>query len=423
MGFYEMSLSRLRTGRFDHVRINSPLRQPVYILQFFGFCLEHFDKGITDNFPLLFRVIDTGKPGEKQFLGISTDHMHAHVLTEGGHHLIAFFQAQQAVIDEDTGQLIAYRFVKQCRHHRRIDATGKPQQHLIGSYPGSNFSDGIFNNIDGCPQGITVADLAHKPFQNSQPLQSMSYLRVKLNPIERTCFVGHGRDGCARRGRYNFKIGRHCDDLVTMTHPYIQLGLARIRNPVFDTIEQSIDRSNIDPGEAKFRFSRRLYFAAKVLGHGLHAVADTKNWHPGCIHIGRWPWRFGPIVRFGTTGKYNALGCKALERICIGGIVPDFTIDPQLANASRDELSVLGTKIQNQNLLAVNISGCHLLPYLGSFGRFSYWTDAKRMSHWLREARQKRFEKRSVHVVREHFLIAFNEASRCQGLIPSYETR
>ena len=54
---------------------------------------------------------------QETFLGIDANHPDAHVLGEGGHHLIAFIEAQQAVIDEYAGKLIADGAMQQGRHH------------------------------------------------------------------------------------------------------------------------------------------------------------------------------------------------------------------------------------------------------------------------------------------------------------------
>src|SRR3546814_4402663 len=60
----------------------------------------------------------------------SSDLLHAEMIGEDLHDLIAFVMAQQTMIDEHAGQLRADRLVQQRRDHRRIDTAGKPEQHV-----------------------------------------------------------------------------------------------------------------------------------------------------------------------------------------------------------------------------------------------------------------------------------------------------
>jgi hypothetical protein len=50
--------------------------------------------------------------------GIDVHHLDAEIAGKGLHHLLGFVQAQQAVIDEDAGQLVADRAVDQRRGDR-----------------------------------------------------------------------------------------------------------------------------------------------------------------------------------------------------------------------------------------------------------------------------------------------------------------
>ena len=67
----------------------------------------------TNDLALLFRVGDAGQAAEEQVFGVGADDLDAHVLGEHGHDLITFLMTQQAVIDEDAGQLVANGLVQQ----------------------------------------------------------------------------------------------------------------------------------------------------------------------------------------------------------------------------------------------------------------------------------------------------------------------
>ena len=63
--------------------------------------------------------------------GIDMDDLHAQVVGEGLHHLLGFVQAQQAVVHEHAGQLVADGAMDQRRRHRGIHAAGQPEDHFV----------------------------------------------------------------------------------------------------------------------------------------------------------------------------------------------------------------------------------------------------------------------------------------------------
>jgi hypothetical protein len=62
--------------------------------------------------------------------GVDMHDAHAEVAGKGAHHLLGLVEAQQAVIDEDAGQLVADRTVDQRRRHRGIDAARQTENRL-----------------------------------------------------------------------------------------------------------------------------------------------------------------------------------------------------------------------------------------------------------------------------------------------------
>ena len=48
--------------------------------------------------------------------------------------IVAFVQAQQAVVDEHAGELVADGAVDQRRDHRRIDAARQAEDHLLAAH-------------------------------------------------------------------------------------------------------------------------------------------------------------------------------------------------------------------------------------------------------------------------------------------------
>ena len=97
--------------------------------------LEHFDEQPADDLALALGIGLALQRLEKALLCVDADDAHAHVLRERLHDLIAFVEAQQAVIDEYAGELIADRPMQQRADDGRIDAAGQAEQHAIAARP------------------------------------------------------------------------------------------------------------------------------------------------------------------------------------------------------------------------------------------------------------------------------------------------
>src|SRR4029077_12195280 len=101
--------------------------------------------------------------------------------------------------------------------------------------------------------------------------------------------------------------------------------------------------------------ARGRYAAAELLRHGLHAVADAQYRHAEFKHGLRRARRILIGHRFGTTGEDDATGAEGAH---LGlGDVPgvDLAVHPELAHAARDQLGVLGTEVEDQNAVRMNV--------------------------------------------------------------------
>ncbi len=71
------------------------------------------------------------KLAQEQFGFVGVDQRDVVVVAEHGDDFVGLVLAQQAVIDEDAGQLIADGFVDQDRGDRAVDAAGQAADHLL----------------------------------------------------------------------------------------------------------------------------------------------------------------------------------------------------------------------------------------------------------------------------------------------------
>lgn len=97
------------------------------------FCvfLEHIDKELADDLALGLGVRDTVELAQEQLLLVSVDQRHVVVVAEHGDDLFGLTLAQQTVVNEDAGQLIANGFVNQHGGDGGVHAAGKATDHLL----------------------------------------------------------------------------------------------------------------------------------------------------------------------------------------------------------------------------------------------------------------------------------------------------
>jgi len=141
------------------------------------------------------------------------------------------------VVDKHTGELVADRAVQQGCRHRRIDAAGQAQDHVLGADLLANFGDCFVDIIAHLPVGARAADIEYETAQQSCALHCVRDFRMELRGIETARFVGHARDR-ARWGRqHQLETFRHRGDFVTMAHPHLEHAVAFAATEVLDPFE------------------------------------------------------------------------------------------------------------------------------------------------------------------------------------------
>jgi hypothetical protein len=78
-----------------------------------GFFVKYLYECTPDDLPLLLRVSYACQRSQEALFGIDADNAHAQVLGERTHDLVAFAEAEQAMIDEYTHELLADRTMKE----------------------------------------------------------------------------------------------------------------------------------------------------------------------------------------------------------------------------------------------------------------------------------------------------------------------
>ncbi len=107
----------------DDVGVQRPLDEEAGVAGVLaGRVLEGADELGTDDLALLLGVAHAGEPFEEPVSGLDGDQARLGVDAEGLLDLLGLTLAQQAVVDEDAGQLVADGGVDERRRDRRVDA-------------------------------------------------------------------------------------------------------------------------------------------------------------------------------------------------------------------------------------------------------------------------------------------------------------
>ena len=106
---------------------------------------------------------------------------------------------------------------------------------------------------------------------------------------------------------------------------------------------------------AIFMLIRVFDHTTQLRRHGLHAVADTQHRYTTVKHDLRCLRRITSGNRFRPAGQDKAHGFKRTDILDIHIVGIDLTIHAEFAHASCNQLGVLGTEIQDQEPVSMNV--------------------------------------------------------------------
>jgi len=357
VGLDHVGLAALGASRLDHVGVDGALGEVLDVVQFVGLGIEHVNEGAADDLAFFLRVGLAGQVIQELFFSVGADHFDAHVLGEHGHHLLAFVQAQQAVVDEHAGQLVADGLVQQRGNHGGVNAARQAEQDVVGTDLCTDLGDGVFSNFRRGPQGFTLADVEDEARQDAAALLGVGHFRVELHAVVATLVVEHAGNRAARGAGQDVEVLRHPGDLVTVAHPHVEAEQAVGVDVVFDAVKQAALADHVDTGVTEFTQLGTFNLAAQLLGHGLHAVADTEDGHAQVEYGLRATRAVGFVHGLRATGKDDAFRCEFADRFVVHVERMQFAVHTDFTHAASDQLGVLGTEIEDQDTVGVNVEG------------------------------------------------------------------
>ena len=226
------ALPVLRAGRLDDVRIDRALREELHAVELVRLPRRTPRRTVR---PMILRLasgsVDALRAPRGSARSASTRITRTpRCCGERRHDLVAFVEAQQAVIDEHADELLADRPVQQRGDHGGIDAAGQAEQHLARADLRAHARDRILDDVADAPQRLAAADLAHEALQDARALRRVRDLGMELHAVE----APRARRPCRRGASWPWtamstEAGRQRVDAVAVAHPHIEQPRGRRR--------------------------------------------------------------------------------------------------------------------------------------------------------------------------------------------------
>ena len=197
----------------------------------------------------------------------------------------------------------------------------------------------------------------HEAFDNALPLTGMGHFRMELQAVKMPFLIGYAGNRRAVGRGHQFETLGHLDDPVTVAHPDIQQTIAFRTGVVLNIAQQRGVATRPHLGIAILMMIGIFHLPSQLGRHGLHAVTDPQYRHAQLEHHwwGLWGFRGGDGFR--ATGKNNRLGGKRADFRLVQIPAVKLTIDPRFPHATGNQLGVLGTKIEDQDAICMDIRG------------------------------------------------------------------
>ena len=322
------------------------MRQEVGAAELLRLGVEHVDEQPADGLALLLRVLDAFERLEERVLGVDVHQRDVVAVAEQRHDLLRLGEPQQAVIDEDAGELLADRLVNEHGGDRRVDAARQSADHPALAHLLADLLDRLVLEGAHGPVAGKAGDLAHEIAQQGRAVRRVHHFEMELRGVELARVVADDGDRRVGRDAEHLEAFRQLGDAVAMAHPD-RIFLALLP----DAFENRAVGDDLHFGAAEFAMVPALYSASELRRHRLLAVADAEHRHAGVID--RLRRQRGVLVEHG--GWPARQDHRLRLHVAEGGlgllVGHDLAIDLFLAHPARDQLGHLRAEIDDQDLV------------------------------------------------------------------------
>jgi len=258
--------------------------------------------------------------------------------------------AQQAVVDEDAGQLVADRTMDQRRGDARVHATRQPADDPAVTDLLADPLDGVFDEGIHRPAGASAADAERKIPQHRGSAVGVYDLRVKLNSPDRTIPIAHGRK------RRTITRGERLEALGQAEHPVAVAHPGHALDAAFEVRKERIVALDLQQRASIFVIVRCFDEPTEVMREKLKAVTDAEH-RASDVENCQVEVRCGGVEHTRRpAGQDDANRLPRAQGLRIDGSGVDLAVDTLLANSPRDQLAVLRAKIEHDDAITFEIA-------------------------------------------------------------------
>ena len=143
---------------FDDVRVGGALREEGHVRDVRAGVAEYLDELAADDLALAFGLVDAGELREEAVGGIDVHERHLERAAEELADAFRLVLAEQAVVHEDAGELVADGLEDERGGHGGIDAAGEAEDHVRGTDGLADFRHGAFDEVGHGPVRGAAAD-------------------------------------------------------------------------------------------------------------------------------------------------------------------------------------------------------------------------------------------------------------------------
>ncbi len=348
-----VSLAGLRSGALDDIRVDGPLSEPPGILVLVRLFLKNVDEKAADDFAFALRIVHSGQSRKESFFGVDADDLDPQVLGKGGHDLIPLAQSQKSVVDKDAGELVADGPMDQRRRHRGVNAAREAEDDTVRTDLPPDAADGVLNDLPWGPPAGTGTDLSHKGVDEQLAARRVIDLGMELNTVETALDILNGADRGVGSAGDDLETGGYLCHMISVTHPDRALS--------FD--EKTVEKrawgaAGMQVSVTKFTLAGRDDITAEMPAHQLHAVADAEHRHTEFEQFLGHGRGSRLVDRLGPAREDDPLRSESPDgrKVHVEGM--QLTIDMCFAHPTGDQLSVLGTEIEDEDFFAVDVLHC-----------------------------------------------------------------
>ena len=325
----------------NDVRVGGALREEGHVGDVRAGVVEHLDELAADDLALAFGLVDAGELREEAVGGVDVDERHLEGAAEELADAFRLVLAEQAIVHEDAGELVADRLVDERGGHGGIDAAGEAEDHVRGADGRADLRHGAFDEVGHGPVGGAAADAEAEIFDDERAHRGVDDLGVELDAEEAAVEVLHGGELGVVGLRARLEALGQARDLVAVGHPHLGLG--------GDVLEERRGCRGGDDGLAIFAGVAVRHFTAERLDHELEAVADAQH-RDAEAEDGGVAFRGVRLVDArGAAAQDDARGRGGADLFRRSLPGDDPAVDVEFADAPCDELAVLGSEIQHEN--------------------------------------------------------------------------